>query len=193
MLHIRVGQARQTPFICFKFHFWKKYQGMYVFLHNNSHFNLTVCFQNWSLQLHMVTCLVMGQGPSRAWHFEKGLCLIQARAWLFEKGLENWSFYGVKIIGPSRLGLDFFRKVWALAWPEPDIQSPGLARARLFRAQPITNTNRNTIAFWFVIVLVFFGVVEKHHPIQTSRALPLLRFWRLIPVKLEDGVGSSLF
>ena len=42
--------------------------------------------------------------------------------------------------------------------------------------------NRNTIAFWFVIVLVFFGVVEKHHPIQMSRALPLLRFWRLIPV-----------
>ena len=41
------------------------------------------------------------------------------------------------------------------------------------------NNRRNTIAFWFVIVLVFFGVVEKHHPIQTSKALiPLLRFWR---------------
>ena len=59
----------------------------------------------------------MGQGPSPAWSpgFFGGLRLdisrrAQARAQLFEKGLENWSFYGVKIRGPSRLGLDFFRR-----------------------------------------------------------------------------------
>ena len=44
---------------------------------------------------------------ARARHFEKGLVLIQAQARLFEKGLENGSFYVVKIIGLSRLGLDF--------------------------------------------------------------------------------------
>ena len=64
--------------------------------------------------------LVMGQSPSlarhraeflwRAQHFEKGPGSIQAWTWLFEKGPENWSFYGVKIIIPSRLGLDFFRR-----------------------------------------------------------------------------------
>ena len=46
----------------------------------------------------------------RARHFEKGPDLIQTRARLFEKGPENWSFYGVKIRGSSRLGPDFFRK-----------------------------------------------------------------------------------
>ena len=29
------------------------------------------------------------------------------RARMFDKGPENWSFYGVKIRGSSRLGLDF--------------------------------------------------------------------------------------
>ena len=37
---------------------------------------------------------------------EKGPGSIQAR--LFEKCLENWSFYSVKIRGPSRLGLEVF-------------------------------------------------------------------------------------
>ena len=41
---------------------------------------------------------------------EKGPGSIQAQAWLFEKCLENWSFYSVKIRGPSRLGLEVFWK-----------------------------------------------------------------------------------
>ena len=40
--------------------------------------------------------------------------LRRAQARLFEKGPENWSFYGVKIRGSSRLGPDFFRSI---VWP----------------------------------------------------------------------------
>ena len=66
-----------------------------------------------------VVVLVMGPSLSRARpgararHFEKGPGSNQARARLFEKGPENWSFYGVKIRGSSRLGLDFFRRAYA--------------------------------------------------------------------------------
>ena len=54
--------------------------------------------------------------------------MIQARAQLFEKGPENWLMDEVKIRGSSRLVLDFFRMGL----------SSGSARARLFRARPIT-------------------------------------------------------
>ena len=50
----------------------------------------------------------LGPARARARILGKGPGSTQARARLFEKGLENWSFYSVKIRGPSRLGLELF-------------------------------------------------------------------------------------
>ena len=48
--HIRMGQARNEPH-SFVLNSNSEKICMYVLLHNTRHFNLTVCFQNWSLQL----------------------------------------------------------------------------------------------------------------------------------------------